>query len=42
MYPDSDDPHDKVRVLDEAYDQSDEFFRTGTVKGFCTGACDPQ
>ena len=42
MYPGSDDPHDKVRVLDAAYDQSDEFFRTGMVKGFCTGACDPQ
>ena len=42
MYPDSDDPHDKVRVLNAAYDQSDEFFRTGTVKPFCMGACDPE
>jgi hypothetical protein len=42
MYPDSDDPHDKVRVLDAAYDQSDWFFRHGEVKSFCSGVCDPQ
>jgi hypothetical protein len=42
LYPGSDDPHDKVRKLDAAYDQSDEFFRTGIVKPFCVGPCDPE
>lgn len=42
MFPDSDDPHDKVRKLDAAYDQSDWFFRTGTIKSFCIGPCDPE
>jgi hypothetical protein len=42
MYPDSDDPHDKVRKLNAAYDQSDWFFRNGEVKAFCTGVCDPE
>jgi hypothetical protein len=42
MYPDSDDPHDKVRVLDAAYDQSDWFFQKGEIKAFCMGTCDPQ
>ena len=42
MYPDSDDPHDEVRKLNAAYDQSDEFFRTGTIKPFCVGPCDPE
>ena len=42
LYPDSDDPHDSVRKLDAAYKQSDEFFRTGIVKPFCVGPCDPQ
>jgi hypothetical protein len=39
---DNDDPHDKVRVLTSAIDQEDEFFRTGTIKAFCSGACDPE
>jgi hypothetical protein len=39
---DGNDPHDKVRVLPEAIDQADFFFRTGTVKPFCKGPCDPQ
>jgi hypothetical protein len=38
----NDDPHDKVRVLPQAMDQTHEFFRTGTIKAFCTGSCDPQ
>jgi hypothetical protein len=42
MYPDSDDPHDKVRKLAAAYDQSDWFFRHGEVKAFCVGVCDPE
>jgi hypothetical protein len=42
MYPDSDDPHDKVRKLNAAYDQSDWFFRHGEVKAFCVGPCDPE
>jgi hypothetical protein len=39
---DNDDPHDKIRSLPEAIDQSNEFFRTGTIKAFCAGPCDPQ
>ena len=39
---DNDDPHDKVRVLPAAIDQENEFFRTGTIKAFCSGACDPE
>ena len=42
MGPDSDDPHDKVRVLNAAYDQSDEFFRKGTVTAYRSGVCDPE
>jgi len=38
----ADDPHDKVRVLPEAMDQTNEFFKTGMVKPFCMGKCDPQ
>lgn len=37
-----DDPHGKVRGLDAAYSQSNEFFRTGVIKAFCEGACDPE
>jgi hypothetical protein len=33
------DPHDKVRRLTPAYDQSDWFFRTGEIKQFCKGIC---
>lgn len=40
--PDEDDPHDKVRVLDVSYDQTDLFLRTGTIKAFCEGPCDPE
>jgi len=36
------DPHGKVRGLDAAYAQSHEFFRTGVIKGYCEGACDPE
>jgi hypothetical protein len=42
LYPDSDDPHDKVRKLDVAFDQSNAFFRTGIVTPTCVGPCDPQ
>lgn len=35
------DPHDKVRVLDPAMRQSDEFFRSGNVIDTCAGPCDP-
>ncbi len=37
-----DDPHDAVRVLDAAYDQSNEFFRTGVIAPYCDGPCDPE
>jgi hypothetical protein len=40
-YPEDDDPHDKVRVLDAARDQTEMFLRTGTIQAFCSGVCDP-
>lgn len=40
--PEDDDPHDKVRVLDAAYDQTDLFLREGTIKPFCDGVCNPE
>jgi hypothetical protein len=36
------DPHDEVRKLPEAMDQTNAFFRTGMVTPFCSGACNPQ
>jgi hypothetical protein len=36
------DPHDSVRVLPEAMDQTNEFFRNGDVKPFCDGPCNPE
>jgi len=41
-YPDSDDPHDKVRVLDAARNQTEEFLRNGTISAYCSGVCDPE
>lgn len=35
------DPHDAVRVLKPATDQADHFFRTGEIKPFCDGPCNP-
>jgi hypothetical protein len=32
-----DDPHDKVRGLPAAFDQSDKFFREGVIDQFCMG-----
>lgn len=40
--PEDDDPHDKVRVLDSAQEQTDVFLLTGMVEAFCSGACDPE
>jgi hypothetical protein len=40
--PGEDDPHDKVRVLGVAYDQTDTFLRTGVIENYCVGPCDPQ
>ncbi|CAN5140861.1 hypothetical protein BH09MYX1_BH09MYX1_51410 [soil metagenome] len=37
-----DDPHGAVRGLDVSQDQADEFFRTGIVKPFCNGPCNPE
>lgn len=34
------DPHDCVRVLTPSFQQSDRFFRTGTIDWFCSGICD--
>ncbi len=42
LYPDSDDPHDKVRSLPDARDQAEQFLRTGVVATYCTGPCDPE
>jgi hypothetical protein len=40
--PDGTDPHEKVRSLKAAIDQEDTFFRTGVVKQYCDGVCDPE
>ena len=40
--PEADDPHDKVRVLDAAYSQTNEFLRNGNVASYCSGPCDPE
>ena len=40
--PGADDPHDKVRVLDVAHNQTDTFLRTGVIENYCVGPCDPQ
>ena len=37
-----DDPHGSIRGLDVAQDQVDEFFRTGRVKPYCSGPCNPE
>ena len=39
MYPDGDDPHDWVRSLDAARNQSEKFLRTGIIDKTCGGAC---
>lgn len=38
---DATDTHEKPRRERTSQDQMDYFFSTGTVKNFCTGACDP-
>jgi hypothetical protein len=40
--PEENDPHDWVRVLDAAYDQTNTFFRTGVVQQYCVDSCDPE
>ncbi len=35
------DPHDKVRELPSAQDQEDHFFRTGEIRSYCDGPCNP-
>lgn len=40
--PEDDDPHDKVRVLDAARNQTDTFLRQGVIEATCQGACDPE
>ena len=39
MYPESDDPHDELRKLDAARDQTEKFLRTGVIDAFCGGPC---
>jgi hypothetical protein len=34
-----DDPHDKVRSLPTAIDQTDTFLRTGVIQNYCNGMC---
>ncbi|APR75076.1 Hypothetical protein A7982_00422 [Minicystis rosea] len=41
-YPEDDDPHDKVRVLDAARNQTEQFLRTGVIDKYCDGPCDPE
>jgi hypothetical protein len=36
------DPHDKVRQLPSAIDQTDTFLRSGVVQNYCGGACTAQ
>jgi hypothetical protein len=36
--PETCDPHDSVREESPVFNQSDLFFRTGTIRNFCTGA----
>ena len=33
------DPHDKVRVLQSAIDQTDQFLRNGLIQNYCGGLC---
>ncbi len=40
--PEADDPHDKVRVLPAAMEQTDRFFDDSTVVSTCQGPCDPE
>jgi len=40
--PSEEDPHDKVRVLNASYDQTDLFLREGTIAPFCDGVCNPE
>lgn len=40
--PEDDDPHDKVRVLNASYDQTNDFLRQGIVKPYCDGPCNPE
>ena len=42
MQPPENDPHDWVRVLDAAYDQTNTFLRTGVIEQYCAGPCDPE
>lgn len=39
---DGDDPHGAVRSLDASYSQANEFFRTGVIKAYCDGSCNPE
>ena len=36
------DPHDEVRVLPVAHDQTNQFLRTGVIEQLCDGVCDPE
>ena len=33
------DPHDKVRVLQSAIDETDQFLRNGLIQNYCGGLC---
>jgi hypothetical protein len=36
------DPHGKLRSVPAAYQQADEFLRTGVVRSHCDGPCKAQ
>ncbi len=38
-FPDTGDPHDKVRITEATFNSTDAFFRQGTASTFCAGAC---
>lgn len=42
LFPEDSDPHDEVRKLDAARNQTEEFLRTGVIRPYCEGACDPE
>lgn len=41
LFPEDDDPHDKVRQLAPVFDATDDFLRNGIIRNYCEGPCDP-
>lgn len=42
LFPEDSDPHDEVRKLDAARNQTEEFLRAGKINHYCDGPCDPE